>query len=47
MKLQQQIEKLIPHEKDARWVVRTMQKTVLMESETLLRKVLSKAVQED
>lgn len=46
-KLQQQIKKLIPHEKDARWVVRTMQKTVLMESETLLRKVLSKVVQED
>ena len=46
-KLQQQIDKLIQHEKEAKWVVRNMQKKVLMESETLLRKELSKVVQED
>ena len=45
--LQQQIDKLIRHEKEAKWLVRNMQKTVLMESETMLRKVLSKEVQED
>ena len=38
-KLQQQIDKLIQHEKEAKWVVRNMQKTALMESETLLRKI--------
>ena len=46
-KLQPQIDKLIRHEKEAKWVVRNMQKIVLMESQTLLRKVASKVVQED
>ena len=46
-KLQHQIDKLIQHEKEAKWEVRNKQKTALMESETLLRKVLSKVVQED
>ena len=46
-KLQQQIDKLIQHEKEAKCVVKNIRKTVLMESETLLRKVLSKVVQED
>ena len=46
-KLQQQIDKLIQHDKEAQWVVRNMQKTALMESETLLRNVVSKVVQED
>ena len=45
-KLQQQIDKLIRHEKEAKWVVRNMQKIVLMEGETLLREVVSKVVQE-
>ena len=46
-KLQQQIEKLIRHEREVKGVVRNMQKTLLMESETLLRIVLSKVVQGD
>ena len=44
-KLQQQIDKLIRHDKEAEWVVRNMQMTALMESERLLRKVLSNECQ--
>ena len=46
-KLQQQIDKLIWHEKETKWVARNIQKIVLMESEILLRKVVSNVVQED
>ena len=46
-KLQQQMEKLIRHEKEDKQVVRNMQKRVLMESETLLRKLLSKVIRVD
>ena len=46
-KLQQEIDKLVRHEKEAKWVVRKVQKTVLMESETLLCEVLNKVVHKD
>ena len=46
-KLQQEVDKLIRHEKEAEWVVRNMQKTVLMESEIPFGKVVIKVIQKD
>ena len=44
-KLEEQIKKLIKGKSRQQWVVREMQKIVLMESETILRKILSGVVQ--
>ena len=44
-KLEGQIKKLIKGKSRQQWVVREMKKTVLMESETILRKIMSGMVQ--
>ena len=46
-KLKEQIKKLIKEKSRQQWVVREMQKTVLMESETVLRKIMSGVMQEE
>ena len=45
VKLEEQIKKLIKGKCRQQWVVLEMQKTVLMESETILRKIMSGVVQ--
>ena len=44
-KLEEQIKKLVKEKSRQQWVVREMQKTVLMESETILSKIISGVVQ--
>ena len=44
-KLEEQIKKLIKGKSRQQWVVREMQKTVLTENETILRKIMSGVVQ--
>ena len=44
-KLEEQIEKLIKENCRQHWVEREMRKTVLMKSETVLKKVMSGVVQ--
>ena len=44
-KLEEQIKKLIKGKSRLQWVVREMQKTLLMESETIFRKIMSGVVQ--
>ena len=44
-KLEEQIKKLIKGKSRQQWVVRKMQKTVLIESETIFSKIMSGVVQ--
>ena len=45
VKLEEQIKKLIKGKSRQQWVAREMQKIVLMESETILRKIMPEVVQ--
>ena len=40
-KMKDDVKELFKHEKDLQWICREMQKTVLWESETIMRKILS------